>query len=53
MKDWKTTVAGLVIAVIQVIVPLIKAGRVSWSTVGMAAGTAALGYFAADKKSSQ
>lgn len=48
MKNWKTTLLGLIGAVAQVVIPLIQTGTLTWKEIGFAALTAAFGYFAKD-----
>ena len=52
MKNWKTSLIGLGIGMIQ-IVPQVLAGasangKVNWAQFGMGLGSIALGYFAKD-----
>lgn len=48
MKNWKTTLAGVFGAAVQVVVPLVQTGQVGWQALLVAAGMAAMGYFAKD-----
>jgi hypothetical protein len=49
MRNWKTTLLGLLAAVIIALQPLLDQGEVTWKSLLLAAAIAALGYFAKDK----
>jgi len=48
MKNWKTTILGLIGAIAVMVYPIIQTGKFEWSSVGIAAFVAAMGYFAKD-----
>ena len=48
MKNWKTTLVGLLIAVLIAIQPIIETGEAKWTTVILAAAIAAFGFIAKD-----
>jgi hypothetical protein len=48
MRNWKTTLTGLVTAICIAVYPIISTGQISWPAVGLAALVAAIGYFAKD-----
>ena len=48
MKNWKTTVIGVGTAIFIAVKPYILTGQIDWGQLLMAAGVAALGYFAKD-----
>lgn len=48
MKNWKTTVLGVITAVIIAIAPILETGEVKWQALVLAAVVAAFGYFAKD-----
>jgi uncharacterized membrane protein YgaE (UPF0421/DUF939 family) len=48
MKSWKTTVLGLVIAILVAVQPIVANGAVDWKAVALAVLIAAAGYFAKD-----
>lgn len=48
MKNWKTTLAGMIGAVATVVLPMVTGGAVSSKDVVTAAVLAALGFFAKD-----
>ena len=48
MKNWKTTVVGIIVAVCVAIQPLIENEGVKWYTVVLAAAIAAFGFVAKD-----
>lgn len=48
MKNWKTTLLGLLTAILNVVLPALASGQVALKDVGVSAGIAALGYFAKD-----
>jgi len=52
MKNWKTTLAGMLAAVANLLMPLVMGGQVSQISsrdLAVSAGLAALGYLAKDK----
>jgi len=50
MKDWKTTIAGAILAALVAIQPIVESGNVDWTAVIFAALIAAFGYLVRDKK---
>lgn len=48
MKNWKTTLLGLIGAIAQVVIPMSQTGTLTWKEIVFAALTAAFGYFAKD-----
>lgn len=48
MKNWKTTLVGLLIAVLIAIQPIIETGEAKWTAVILAAAIAAFGFIAKD-----
>lgn len=50
MKNWRTTAAGLIGAVIIGIVPVIKDGKINWEAVTVAAVIAVAGFLQKDKQ---
>lgn len=49
MKDWKTTLFGMLLAIGIAIQPLVTEGQLDWSEIGVAALVAAITYFTKDK----
>jgi len=49
MKNWKTTLAGVILAIVQVLLPMLAGGTpMTLGTVLPAVSTAALGMLAKD-----
>lgn len=48
MKNWRTTLVGLLMAILNSAAPLLSGTSPDWKTLGMSAGMAALGYLAKD-----
>jgi hypothetical protein len=48
MKNWKTTILGILGAIAVVVYPIIANGEFKWESVGIAAFVAAMGYLAKD-----
>lgn len=48
MKNWKTSLVGVIGAVLAVVWPLIETGEVGVKEIAIAAILAALGYFSKD-----
>jgi hypothetical protein len=48
MASWKTTVIGLILAVGNVVLPLIQNGTVTWKQISTSALIAAFGFVAKD-----
>lgn len=48
MKNWKTTISALTLAVIIAVQPIVENGVIDWKKVGVAALVAVVGYFAKD-----
>ena len=48
MKSWKTTLVGLLMAILNSAAPLLSGTSPDWKTLGMSAGMAALGFLAKD-----
>jgi hypothetical protein len=48
MKNWRTTVAGILTAAVYGAFASIQAGEIEPKTIAVAAGIAALGYFSKD-----
>jgi len=49
MTNWKTTILGILAAIMIAVAPLIQTGQVDWKAVALAAAVALFGYFAKDK----
>ncbi len=50
MKDWKTTIAGAVLAAVVAVQPIVESGNIDWKDLAFAALIAAFGYLAGDKQ---
>lgn len=48
MSNWKTTLLGLLTAILNVLLPALSSGSVEPKDMAVSAGIAALGYFAKD-----
>ena len=48
MKNWKTTVVGVIIAIVIAVSPILETGTIVWKDIILAAIIAAFGYFAKD-----
>ena len=48
MKNWKTTLFGIVTAAIVAIQPIIETGSIDWKKLGYAALIAIFGYLVKD-----
>lgn len=48
MKDWRSTIAGAMLAAIVAIQPIIESGQIDWINILIAAAIAALGYIVRD-----
>jgi len=48
MKDWKTTVLGVAMAIVIAVQPLIKDGIIDWKAVGFGALIGLFGYLSKD-----
>ena len=48
MKDWRSTIAGALLAAVVAIQPIIESGTVDWVNICIAALIAALGYIVRD-----
>lgn len=48
MKSYKTTIIGLILAIIVAVQPMIATGEINWKAVGMAALIAAFGFVSKD-----
>jgi len=48
MKNWKTTLTGIFIAIVVAVAPILQTGEIEWKNVILAAIIAAFGYFAKD-----
>ncbi len=48
MKNYKTTITGILLAIIVAVQPLIETGTINWSKVLLAGAVAALGILARD-----
>lgn len=48
MKNWKTTLVGVLLAVVVAIQPIVSTGKVDWGQLVIAALIAALGVLAKD-----
>lgn len=48
MKNWKTTLIGAIGATVQVVLPLLSSGTISFKEIATAAALALLGFFAKD-----
>jgi hypothetical protein len=48
MRNWRTTIVGVLGAVYVAVQPIIQTGGVDWPALGVAAFMAAIGYFAKD-----
>jgi hypothetical protein len=50
MKDWRTTLLGMLGAIAIGIEPVISTGHVNWRQIGLAAFIALMSYLAADAR---
>lgn len=48
MANWKTTLLGVLTAILNVVLPALSGGQVAAKDIALSAGLAALGYFAKD-----
>lgn len=48
MKNWRTTVVGIVGAVWIAAEPILQAGQIDWKSLATAVVVAAIGFFAKD-----
>jgi len=48
MKDWRSTIAGALLAAVVAIQPIVESGQFKWENIVIAALIAALGYIVRD-----
>lgn len=48
MKNWKTTLIGLLTAILNAVLPIVNNGQIQPRDIAVSAGIAALGYFSKD-----
>lgn len=48
MKNWKTTLIGILTAIANTLLPALSTGAVSWKDIAISSGIAALGFLSKD-----